>query len=356
MTRRTISIYVLIIVSVAVVALVGVAGARNDKYPTETVFDEEFSVKSGGLLDLSVGDMDVEISPGGKDGATVKVIISGPDLDKAREYYEKMNFDADVSGNKLIVDTQSRRSWVQFDWNKYRNVSVKVIITLPKEFDVDARTSDGDVTAQRLEGDIRLKTSDGDVDVSDLQGIELRMVTSDGDVVAHDINADNIWMKTSDGDVLAEDFEGDEIGLSTSDGDVTVTRMDAKIVGMSTSDGDITVKQLSANSTEIKTSDGDVSAVISGEELRIKTSDGDIDLKIDGNMAISLSTSDGNIMLSGPASLKADLNLKGDRVRVIGGLNIDGEVGNHRVIGKLNNGGPKISARASDGTVALKLR
>ena len=110
------------------------------------------------------------------------------------------------------------------------------------------------------------------------------------------------------------------------------------------------------NYTEIKSSDGDVGAVVAGEELRIKTSDGDIDLKIDGNMTVNLSTSDGNIMLSGPAELKADLNLKGERVRVIGGLNIDGEVGNHRVIGKLNNGGPKISARASDGTVALDLR
>ena len=155
---------------------------------------------------------------------------------------------------------------------------------------------------------------------------------------------------------LLTNDSSDDVDMATSDGDVTVKGLQAKNVEMSTSDGDILAKDLSATSIEIKTSDGDVDVSASGEELYARTSDGDITIQIDDKMAVSLSTSDGNITLNGPSDLQADLNLRGDRVKLVGGLNIQGEVSTRRVVGKLNNGGPKIQAKASDGIISLKLR
>jgi hypothetical protein len=360
MKKSSVSICTVLVTVVVLIWLSGAADALGDRraYPSETVFDEEFSVKPGGLLEVNVSDMDIEVAPGAKNRATVKVVVSGPDLDKALEYYEKLDFRADVSGNVLSVETRRSRSWISFDWSwkGRRGVKVQARITVPPEFDLDVKTSDGDVQAERIEGEIILKTSDGDVDVGELSGSLVRLITSDGDITADDLRSDRIWIKTSDGDLLATDIEGDDVGMATSDGDVTVKRLEAKSVEMSSSDGDIVVKGVDANSIEIKTSDGDVDVDASGKELRIRTSDGDIRLEIADNMSVYLTTSDGNITLNGPPDLRADLNLKGGRVKLVGGVNIQGEVGTRRVVGKLNNGGPKIHARASDGTIALNLR
>jgi len=357
MRKHSIILYVVLITAVLVTA--ATAGkSRNDKYPAEVVFDEEYSVKKGGFLEVSVGDMDLEIKPGSENQATVKVTVSGPDMEKAIEYYEKMRFDVEISNNHLVVTTEPRRSWGMFDWNKYRRVGVLVEITIPSRFDVDAKTSDGDLTAEGLEGEIKLKSSDGDVDVSDMRGPLVSMRTSDGDVRATHVKADEIVMKSSDGDVDVKDFEGKDVTMTTSDGDISVREMDATEVTMGSSDGDIVVKSLKARSAQIRTSDGDVNAEISGEELRIKTSDGDINLEIDGTMAVNLSTSDGNVVLSAPADIKADISLRGSRVKLLGveGFAIDGDVSSHHIAGKLNKGGPKVTVRASDGTVALDLR
>lgn len=360
MTKRSVFICSLLVAAVAMMGLVGAVGAfgDRDRYPSKTVFDKEFSVESGGLLEVSVSDMDIEVITGSENKATVKVVVSGSDLDKALEYYERLEFEAEVSGNVLSVETSKSRSWVNFEWSwkGRRGVKVQATITVPPRFDADVKTSDGDVQAEGLDGEIRLKTSDGDIDVSELRGSLARLQSSDGDVTVTDISSEKLWGKTSDGDLLAVDLTCDDVDMATSDGDVTVKGLEAKTVEMSTSDGDILVKNLTATSIEIRTSDGDVDVSAAGEELHARTSDGDIRVQIGDNMAVSLSTSDGNITLNGPSDLRADLNLRGDRVKLVGGLNIQGEVSTRRVVGKLNNGGPKIQAKASDGTIALKLR
>lgn len=358
MRKHAIFLYVFVIAGITAALAAGPAYTGSDKYPKQVVFDEEFRLEKGGLLEVNVGDMDVNITPASGNKGTVKVTVSGPDLDEAVEYYEKMRFSADASGNNLSVTTEPRRSWGMFEWNRHRRVNVLVEITVPEEFDVDAGTSDGDLRAERLRGEIKLKTSDGDVNAADLSGRLVSMRTSDGDVRAESVRSDEIVMKTSDGDVVAEDFEGKEATMTTSDGDITIKRVDVATVEIGTSDGDVIVKELKARSTQIRTSDGDVDAHVACESVRIKTSDGNINLKIDGSMSVDLSTSDGNIMLSGPSDLKADISMKGSRVRLLGveGLAIDGDVSSHYISGKLNNGGPKVTVRASDGTVALDLR
>ena len=50
-----------------------------------------------------------------------------------------------------------------------------------------AKTDDGDLAADGIEGDIELKTSDGDVDVGVLRGPTISLKTSDGDVTVDEI-------------------------------------------------------------------------------------------------------------------------------------------------------------------------
>jgi DUF4097 and DUF4098 domain-containing protein YvlB len=300
---------------------------------TEVAFDETFDVGSGGSLDLKVGDMDVEIETGSSKETRVVVTLSG-NLDKARDRFEDIEFQARVKGNTVIVETRERRGW-SWGWSSSSRVGMLVTVTVPEKFDVYAQTSDGDVEAGGIKGEIDLKTSDGDVTLRDAGG-------------------PSVYIKTSDGDVVVRALEGDDIDLRTSDGDIKAVELKGEQVSMATSDGNVDADGVKATSITARTSDGDVLLVVSGSELSARSSDGDIDVKFEGKMALDLSTSDGDIVIRAPNGVGANVDLKGEYVKLGGKVTLEGEVGKRRVSGILGDGGPKMRARTSDGSVSLR--
>jgi DUF4097 and DUF4098 domain-containing protein YvlB len=297
----------------------------------EVVFDETFEVKSGGQLRLDVNDMDVEIKAGSDEGRVV-VTLRG-DLEKARERFEESNFKARLEGNTLIVETQKHKKWVSWSWSSGGGIHISV--TVPEKFDVAVKTDDGDVVAGNIEGEIELRTSDGDVDLGELTG-------------------PTIMVKTSDGDVMAKSLEGGDIEIRSSDGDIIVDRLDGDDVSASTSDGDVTLKKVNATSISVRSSDGDLNIGASGGELRAKTSDGNIDVRIGGKTAVDLSTSDGDIVIRAPSDLGAELDLRGEHVKLGGKIALQGEVSKRSISGTLGGGGPLVRARTSDGSIAIR--
>lgn len=319
-----------VIVVVALIVLASASAYAGDK---EVAFDQTFDVKSGAALKLEVSDMDVEVKPGNSSEARVVVTLSG-NLGKARERFEKSEFDARVEGSNLVVETQERHSWSFWGSSGY-SVGIHVSVTLPEKFDVSVKTDDGDVVAGGFKGDIDLRTSDGDVDLGDLEGPSIYVKTSDGDVTAGELLGGDVEIKTSDGDLRAELIRGENVTMSTSDGNVVAEQIDAK-------------------SISIRSSDGDLRIGASGGDLRAKTSDGDVEVRVDGKVAIDLSTSDGDIVIRAPSDIAADLDLKGEYVKLGGKIALEGEVSKQRISGKLGGGGPLLRARTSDGTIALR--
>ena len=81
---------------------------------------------------------------------------------------------------------------------------------------------------------------------------------------------------------------------------------------------------------------------------------GDIDVKVEGQTALDLSTSDGDIIIRVPSGFGAEVDLKGEYVRLGGKVTLEGEVGKRYVSGTLGDGGPRVRARTSDGSVSLR--
>lgn len=318
-----------VIVLAALVVLVAV-GANAGK---EVAYDETFAVEPGGKLDLEVDDMDVEIAPGTSNEAHVIVTLSG-DLDDARERFEDSHFTAKVRGNTLVIETDRPRHGWSWSWSSSR-VDIHVAVTVPKKFDVRAQSSDGDLTANGIEGEIDLKTSDGDVELDGLKGA----VT---------------YVKTSDGDITARELDVEDIDLRTSDGDIKAVSIKSQVVSFSTSDGNVDADELEAESISARTSDGDLDLNVSGRELKARTSDGDIDVRVADKMALDLTASDGDITIRAPSGYGADVDLKGEYVSLGGKVTIEGEVTKRRVSGILGDGGPKVRARTSDGSVSFR--
>ncbi len=277
--------------------------------------------------------MDVAIVPGKSNEARVKVTLTG-NVDKARERFKKMHFTARVKGETLEVETRDDRNWTAGWWSS-GNWGIHVTVTIPEKYNMSIRTSDGDIEADGITGDISIQTSDGDVTLGTLEGPSIFIKSSDGDLMADGLIADDVELRTSDGDVRTELIKGGDVTLSSSDGDVTADRIEAKLISVRSSDGDLRIR-------------------VAGGDLRGRTSDGNIDVWIENNTAVDLSTSDGDIVIHAPSDLSADLDLKGEDVHVGGKILLEGDISEHRIRGKIGNGGKTVRARTSDGSVSLR--
>jgi len=306
--------------------------------PEARMLEKAFPVSDGARLRVNVSDVDVQLVQGDAASIRVEIYAQGRDRDKAREYFEKLNFTVEEKDNTVTVQTRQSSSFrvVVWNWGSH-NVDVRAVITLPKGTDSHVRTSDGDIRAADLAGPLEARTSDGDIVMQSIEGPTAVLRTSDGDVQVDRITADEVEAKTSDGDVHIGSVSGKELTMSSSDGDVKVD--DAK-----------------ADEIYLKTSDGNIEVTASSKRLRAHTSDGDIDVTLAGESALDLTTSDGDISIHVPQSIGADVDLKGDNVHLSGGVNIEGDISEHHVRGSIGKGGAEISARSSDGSVTLERR
>ena len=272
----------------------------------ELLKEKKFKVKSAQLLTLKTDIGDVIIKTWEKEEALVKIYG-----DRKAEQKMEFSFDQDESGFYIIGEKDGGSF---FSW--FSSIDLKYEIIVPNFFDLDLKTSGGDIMIKNIEGELSLKTSGGDIYIK----------SADGNLVAG----------TSGGDITLQDFAGNS-DLSTSGGDIEVDSKNGKVFA-STSGGDIF----------LKASEGEVSA---------NTSGGDISLKYNGeHKGISLVTSGGDIDVVLPTNLNADVELK------TSGGDLDNNFSNNKMTkvsktkltGKYNNGGPKLVCKTSGGDISIR--
>ena len=359
------------VLSIALAALLVLPAASQPA--GDLMLEREIKVRNGGLLFVNVGDADLELRAGEGGMANVEIYLRGRDMDKAREYYEARNYQVSETSNGLEI-TSDKLDWRRWNWNNRGRAQVSIRVTIPTEFNLEVSTSDGDISADSFEGNAFLKSSDGDLVLNNLTGEDINIRTSDGDVRAASLDAPDIVVRTSDGDIHVDDVVAERAEIRTSDGDIWVADIIAesyiqssdgdivldtvtgKAFQAKTSDGNISVGEISCPSSRFSSSDGDIIVREASGDLYATTSDGDIDVALLSPGEIELKTSDGDIAISAPAEMSANIELRGDEVRLSRGYEFDGEIKKRTASGLINGGGKTISARASDGTVRLATR
>ncbi len=321
------------VLMVAALVAVGDPGSKDDNRSKNRVFNEEYPLESGGALEVDVDDMDIHVKTGSGGGCSVEVFAGGSDREKAREYFENMQFDARLEQNTLVIESRgSRHSW-SF-WKGFRNVHVWAVVSIPRQTNVIVETEDGDVRVDDVNGIARIYTEDGDLEISEIRGASIDIRTEDGDVTAAALKADDIRVVTEDGDVKIDRIKGGKVRLSSEDGDISVSRIEA-------------------NDTSVETSDGDIEIAVGGARLDLRCEDGDVIVTLLTSIEADLQTDDGDIKLVIPKTLDADLDLEGDRVSVRHKLAIKGTVSNDRITGSINAGGSLIRVKTDDGSISV---
>ncbi|HEY4755923.1 MAG TPA: DUF4097 family beta strand repeat-containing protein [Ignavibacteriaceae bacterium] len=254
----------------------------DSKYMDEklkVIHDKSFPISPGNDFKLDASSGDVLISSWNKNEVHVKILGN----DKAKE---KVEFNFNESEDMIEVEAK-------YDWSLFmlvKGVELRFEVQVPKEFNIEAYTSGGDIKLQNVKGKVALKTSGGDINVADLNG-NVEVSTSGGDITFNNSYGE-LNFSTSGGDIKGNKFSG-KLEVSTSGGDITLLGSDAVING-STSGGDISLDYSGQNQgIELSTSGGDIAVKLPknvGASANLSTLGGDIKSDFKGNNAVNISS------------------------------------------------------------------
>ena len=309
----------------------------------EKRLDRSFSVAAGGRLTIEADGADLRVTGSGGNQVVVHILMTGSERTLGR-----MTLSAEQSGNDVAVVTKhDSGKWT--DWFGGWNIDAKVEVQVPREYNIDIRTSGGDMTVGQLQGSARAKTSGGDIRVTDVRG-PVDMATSGGDVRVEQIDGQT-RLSTSGGDVEIVRLNGD-LDAKTSGGYIHLDDVVGKVLAR-TSSGNVIARNVRGDS-ELRTSGGDIRATIDGK-ITAHTSGGDVTAELVGqNRGISVTSSGGDLTVRVPKNTTGELNAStsGGSVRTELPVTTT-EMGEHKLIGTLNGGGNPIYARTSGGSIKV---
>jgi DUF4097 and DUF4098 domain-containing protein YvlB len=210
--------------------------------------------------------------------------------------------------NRIDLEVKRPRRETFSGFGFHVSTSAKLTISVPRRADIVARTGDGSIHIERLNGRLELRTGDGSIRASEVSG--------------------SLILNTGDGSVAVDRADG-TLALETGDGGVNVT--------------------------------GKLSAV------RMHTGDGSIVYRVEPGASMTddwdISTGDGSVALYLPPAFGAELDAHTGDGTIRTELSLastpsagDGEVNKRTVRGRLGDGGRRLRIRTGDGSISLKER
>lgn len=239
------------------------ASSKSDD--KKVIKEKTFQIVAGKKISVICDGGDIVFTPWDKSEVYVKIIGN----DKAAKKYD---FIFDSNSDEITVRAERKNG---LNW--FSNLSLKIEVKVPANFNIYTNTSGGDIKVGGVNGGIYLETSGGDIWGDRFEG-NFYASTSGGDINLFCNNA-KIEASTSGGDISVE-YTGVNQGieLETSGGDIDVkvpADFNAK-ANLETSGGDVDCN-LTLNDVK-KLSDTEIIANINkgGKPLSASTSGGDV--------------------------------------------------------------------------------
>ncbi len=263
---------------------------------TESDWQKDYSLNGGAALTIETSDSSLDVhSCGDCKSIQIKVHSTLKLSDYLLEEHQDQN-------HVYFSLKEKPHIHIGFDVHWKANQGTQVVVETPRNLELDAKTSDGNLSVRNVTGNVQVHTSDGGLTLEDLHG-DVRLTSSDGSINVHNMTG-TLEARGSDGHMKIDgQFTG--VQLHTSDGNLDFSLAPGS--------------QLTSAS-------------------RIESSDGHVTIRVPQNLAADLdvSTSDGHIDCTLP--LTVDHYNSG---------------GHHHLTGHMNAGGTPLSIHTSDGNVSI---
>jgi DUF4097 and DUF4098 domain-containing protein YvlB len=278
-------------------------------------FKEPYSttekLASGGRVMLETFNGPIEIRGWEREEASVEVVKYA----SRQEVLDRMDVDVVADGNSLRVRVRRPEGNCNCGASMTLRVPRKIILE-------EARTSNGAVTLEALEGNGKATTSNGKVQAWDLSG---------------------------------------EWALRTSNGAVELDKVSGAMTAR-TSNGRVRLSGLQG-SADVETSNGSIDAEIAepkpGAPFVFRSSNGSISVKMNRWAAnpLRITTSNASITLALPEGVNADLRASTSNGRVSSDFEVAArDFGKNRLEGRLGTGGERIELTSSNGSIRIVRR
>jgi DUF4097 and DUF4098 domain-containing protein YvlB len=264
--------------------------------------EKRFTVSGTPELHLTTYDGPIEIHSG-DDAKTVIVEIEkrGP----TPEALQNVRVDAKQEGNRIDVEVKKPEHEVIFLGIGHISPSAKLIVTMPRDGNITAKSGDGSIRIDRVRGRLDLHTGDGSVHGNEISG---------------------------------------QISVSTGDGSVT----------LDSSDGDL----------DVDTGDGSVRAEGKLTGVKLHTGDGSVTVRAESGSAMkddwSITTGDGGVNVSLPSDFGAELDAHSSGGTIRSEFRIDSSSDDrdrerrHTLRGNIGSGGKTLKIRTGDGSIRIR--
>jgi DUF4097 and DUF4098 domain-containing protein YvlB len=285
------------------------------------------------VVDVEFGTIQVGAGAEGKIALDAHRMVEFGNEAKEKEYLAAAPITVTKEGNVVTVRARRQESWTNWHFGHSR-MDASYILHVPKKFDLDLRTSGGEIAAVDISGDLKAHTSGGKLEFANLEG--------------------TLTASTSGGSIEVEDCRC-PTEIRTSGGHISVVN-GTGVLHARTSGGRIEVRNLSGDA-DLETSGGSLVLEKIRGKLVGRTSGGSIHTSIPGEVAgdVQLKTSAGSIELAVPENAGLDIDARTSGGRVISELPLTGSESRHEHLrGKLNGGGKSVVLETSAGSITLK--
>ena len=217
--------------------------------------EKRFTVAGAPELHLTTFDGSIEIRSGDAKTVVVEIEKRGP----TQEALAQLKVETKQDGNRIDVEVRKPAGGdVVLFGIGHSSPTARLIVTMPRDGNVVARSGDGSVRIEHVHGSLDLRTGDGSIRGIDVGGT-LSVQTGDGSVTLEDAEGD-LDVNTGDGSVSVSGKLG-ALRLHTSDGSITL-RADRGTTmkddwSLSTGDGGVAIYLPSDFAAEVDAHTGD---------------------------------------------------------------------------------------------------
>lgn len=312
-------------------------GSWEAQASLEDHISKSFNVTPGGNLNVDVDRGSIEVRPVEGNTVAVEVIRRADDFRRSRaeETLRRQQVELTQQGNDVRVYSRSQRQTRWFWFWRGDRLSVRYVISVPKRYHADLKTSGGSITVADLEGTVKVRTSGGSLRLGKING--------------------PVWGRTSGGSITLDGCR-QTADVETSGGSLNIGDVEGAVTAR-TSGGSIRIKQAK----------GDVAARTSGGSINVDDVFGKIDASTSGGSVTArlarqpegdcrLRTSGGSITvrMAETIALNIDARTSGGRVSTDLPVTLTGELKKTSLNAKLNGGGPALILHTSGGNVRIQ--
>jgi len=287
-----------------------------------------FNVAPGGTLYLDTDVGNVHVVPGASG-----VVVSVQRRARGQKELDRDHLTMQQQGNDVHVRNEVEQTSRWFSWGN--DLDMTFDVTVPAHYNVELKTSGGNVSVGDLHGFVHARTSGGNVRLAHIDG-PVDGHTSGGDVRL-DGATGNANLHTSGGSVVVGDIGGN-LEIKSSGGSLETHRVGGTLYAR-TSGGGITIGD-ARGAIDAETSGGSIRASLSAQprgDSRLSTSGGSITVALAPAIGVDL-----------------DAHTSGGGVNSDLPITVMGKVSDDSLNGKLNGGGPKLVLRSSGGGIHVR--